>query len=73
MLLPRLDEDTECSGSNMAGGALRLNTLIEHMADMGKLNDVGMEREDLGLMMFTFCEVGLRVGYSYFVVLFLKK
>ena len=59
MLLPRLDEDTECLESNMADGALRRNTLIEHMADMGKLNDVGMEREDLGLMMSTFCEVGL--------------
>ena len=30
------------------------NTLIEHMANTGDLKNVGMEREDLGLMMFTY-------------------
>ena len=30
------------------------DTLIEHIADMGNLTDVGMEKEDLGPMMSTF-------------------
>ena len=33
---------------------LRRDTLIEHIANTGDLEDVGMEREDLGPMTFTF-------------------
>ena len=39
---------------NMADGVLPRNTLIEHITNTGNLTDVGMEREDLGLMMCTF-------------------
>jgi len=30
------------------------DTLLEHTANTGNLTDVGMEKEDLGLMMSTF-------------------
>ena len=42
------------SRCNMADGVLRRDTLIEHIANTGDLEDVGMEREDLGPMTFTF-------------------
>ena len=30
------------------------DSLIEHMANTGKLKDVGMEKEDLGQIVFIF-------------------
>ena len=33
------------------------STPIERMEDTEEVKDVGMEREDLGQMMSTFCEV----------------
>ena len=39
---------------NMADGVRQQDTLIEHMEDMENLTDVGMEKEDLGLMMSMF-------------------
>ena len=57
MLLPRRGEATECLRSNMADGVRQQSTPIERMEDTEEVKDVGMEREDLGQMTFTFCEV----------------
>ena len=47
-------EATECSPCSIRGGVRQRSMLIEHMANMGDLTDVGMEKEDLGRMMFMF-------------------
>ena len=57
MLLPRRGEATECLPSNMADGVRQQSTPIERMEDTEEVKDVGMEREDLGQMTSTFCEV----------------
>ena len=57
MLWRHTREDTECSQFNMEDGVLQQGELIWHIADMGLLRDVGMEKEDLGLMTSTFWEV----------------
>ena len=43
-----------CSLYNIRDGVHQQDMLIEHMPDTGNPTDVGMEREDLGLMMYTF-------------------
>ena len=47
-------EATECLLCNIRGGVRQQSMLIEHMENMGDLTNVGMEREDLGPMMFMF-------------------
>ena len=47
-----------CSRFNIRDGVRQLNTLTVRMENTGELTDAGMEKEDLGLMMSTFCEVG---------------
>jgi len=43
-----------CLPYNMGGGVRQPNMLIEHIENTGHLEDVGMEKEDLGRTMFTF-------------------
>ena len=57
MLLPPRGEATGCLRSNMADGVRQQSTPIERMEDTEEVKDVGMEREDLGQMTSTFCEV----------------
>ena len=47
-------EATECLPCNIRGGVRQRSMLIEHLADTGDQRDVGMEKEDLGQMMFMF-------------------
>ena len=54
MLWLQRGEDGKCLRYNIRDGVRQRETLIEHMADTGKLIDVGMEKEDPGLMMSMF-------------------
>ena len=48
------DADIACLLYNIGDGVPQPNMLIVHMENTGNLTDVGMEKEDLGLMMSTF-------------------
>lgn len=43
-----------CLPYNMEDGVRQPNMLIEHIENTGHLEDVEMEKEDLGRTMFTF-------------------
>ena len=47
-------EATECSLCNIRDGVRQRNTPIGHLENTGDLTNVGMEKEDLGRMMFMF-------------------
>ena len=53
-LWPQSGVGIACLRFNIRGGVRRQDMLIEHMANTGDQTDVGMEKEDLGLMMSTF-------------------
>ena len=47
-------EATECLPCNIRDGVHQRSMLIARMENTGDLRDVGMEKEDLGPMMFMF-------------------
>ena len=54
-----MQRDTEYSLCNMEDGVRLEGELISPMGDTEDLTDVGMEREDLGLMMSMYSEVSV--------------
>ena len=54
-----MQRDTEYSLCNMEDGVRQEGELISPMGDTEDLTDVGMEREDLGLMMSMYSEVSV--------------
>ena len=58
------DEGTKFLRCNMADGVHRQGVLIWHIVNTEELTDVGMEKEDLGLMMSMFLEVSILCSYQ---------
>ena len=59
-----MQRDTEYSLCNMEDGVRLEGELISPMGDTEDLTDVGMEREDLGLMMSMYSEVSVLLNMS---------
>ena len=50
----QINDVTDCSRYNIVDGVRQQDSLTEHIPDTGNLTDVGMGKEDLGLIVFTF-------------------